>query len=120
MLNSAIHAGQSLQVGFSPPRLSLVFEMDIPTTLLQILSETTSRSEKVRNSEYVHVENDSRQRAKQGQGAPYAGGRKETRDNAEPQTQQMQITVIVRRPGLDWKANPIVLIPILSYFYGGE
>ena len=35
MLDSAIHAGQSLQVGFSSPRRSLVFEMqshsDYPT-----------------------------------------------------------------------------------------
>ena len=66
----------------------------IPTTLLQILSETTSRRGKVRNSGYVHVENDSRKvgntgarvktegsreesefrRDKQGQGALYAGG----------------------------------------------
>ena len=97
MLDSAIHAGQSHQVGFSPRLRSLVFEMQshsyYPTANFE---RNTSRSGKVRNSEYVHVENDSRKvgntgarvktegsreesefrRDKQGQGALYAGGGK--------------------------------------------
>jgi hypothetical protein len=105
MLDSAIHAGHSLQVEFSPPPCSLGFEVQ----------SHSHHWKGKKQCEFEYVKNTSRQAGNTGtwmnteesradrefqrdQSDLYAGGAVLREDNAEPQAQQMQITVVVRRP----------------------